>query len=66
MTDRRIYLLTEKTYKVLKKKGVDLTCAFCGEPLKVGDMVYSNRTRYHYKRYHLECYEKTFQEIKEK
>ena len=62
--NKRVYKLTAKLYKVLKKKGIPLVCYHCGEPLRIGDTVLSYRTMYNSKRYHLECYEKTFVEEK--
>ena len=40
----RVYVLTERGYKILKAKGIDLTCKRCGNPIMPGDKVRYSRS----------------------
>ena len=72
MTHKSItYLLSPITYRILKKKGYNLTCTVCHQPLREYDMVHRNgktctsifrgRVRFCIAKFkHQECYERQF------
>jgi len=60
----RVYVLTERGYKILKAKGINLTCKRCGNPIMPGDKVRCGRSGRHVSSYyHFECYQDTFHDF---
>jgi len=58
------YTVTRNVLHRLRTQGYN-TCYRCGKPLEIGDKVISRYRRKHSQRYHKECYDKMFWEVKE-
>jgi len=59
-----IYVMTRRIMTRIEARNGEIRCKFCGEPIKVGDIVVSrSRSKVKSKFYHAACYEKLFLEI---
>ena len=54
------YVLTQRGLHILERKGYDLKCMLCGEPLKPGEKIRKQVKRGHVTKYvHVKCFEAT-------